>query len=111
MPSILFVDEDASLRLLFSDALRAAGHCVETAPDADAATTLLRRQGFDLVITEGVSLLRRIHRAHPETRVLLTTFRPGVPEAAFALSEGAIDYVIKPFDLDDTVTRIARMFE
>jgi diguanylate cyclase (GGDEF)-like protein len=100
---------------MFGDALRSAGHRVETAPDTEAAISLLERMSFDVVICDvrapridGLSLLRRLQRDQPKVEVILTAFRPGVPEAALALAEGASDYLIKPFDLDDAVLRVSR---
>lgn len=115
MVSILFVDEDSSLRLMFGDALRSTGHRVETAPDSDSALSLLERVKFDVVVIDvrapridGLGILRRLQKQQPNIEVILTAFRPGVPEAALALAEGASDYLIKPFDIDDAVLRVCR---
>jgi DNA-binding NtrC family response regulator len=78
---ILIVDDEESIRTLLKHTFEERNdyHAV-TAPDGFIAIDLLRRQGFDLVLTDwrmddmdGLALAEAVQSISPDTRILLMT--------------------------------------
>ncbi|MEL7369151.1 MAG: sigma-54 dependent transcriptional regulator, partial [Myxococcota bacterium] len=118
MLDILLVDDEPSLRLTVADALEDAGHRVTTAADGGEAMTVLEERTFDLVVSDirmprvdGLTLFRHIRNERPNTAVILMTAYAAVTDAVDALKEGALDYLTKPFDLDELRLRVERFAE
>ncbi|MEO1337225.1 MAG: response regulator, partial [Myxococcota bacterium] len=118
MLDILLVDDEPSLRLTVADALEDAGHRVTTAADGGEAMTVLDERTFDLVVSDirmprvdGLTLFRHIRHERPNTAVILMTAYAAVTDAVDALKEGALDYLTKPFDLDELRLRVERFAE
>ena len=73
---ILVVEDEHAIRLALKGLLKREGHEVELAEDGEIATTLLRDQAFDLVITDlalgrgasGMDVLRVAKEERPETQ-------------------------------------------
>jgi two-component system response regulator AtoC len=118
MLDILLVDDETAIRLPVGEALRAKGHRVSTAIDGDEAMARLDAEVFQLVVSDvrlprgdGFSILRRVRRDCPWTDVLLMTAYGTIADAVTAMREQAIDYVTKPFDVQELVTVVARIDE
>jgi response regulator RpfG family c-di-GMP phosphodiesterase len=110
---ILIVDDEESIRTMLAGFLRSRGFDAETAADAAQALALLEQQPFDLVLSDvnmpgmnGIELLSRIRRSHAAVGVLMLTGCEDVSMAVDAMKSGALDYVQKPFDLDEVVALI-----
>ncbi|MDZ4800661.1 MAG: response regulator, partial [Bryobacteraceae bacterium] len=106
-PSVMVVDNDPGITHLLAELLSDMCRYVKTAADGPAALKLLRDQSFDLVITDllmpgmsGLDLLDTIRKTWPDTGVVLLSGCNDVPLAVKALQSGALDYVVKPPDLD-----------
>lgn len=115
---ILLVDDEPSLRLTVGDALADAGHQVTKAADGLEAMGVLEHRSFDLVISDirmpgadGMTLFRKIRSDAPDTDVILVTAYGEVRDAVEALRAGALDYLTKPFDLDELLVRVGRIAE
>jgi DNA-binding NtrC family response regulator len=100
------------------NALRDAGHQVKLAADAEEALAALGSNEFDLMISDihmpkgsGLELFRHICKSAPSTDVILMTAYGAVEDAVNALKQGARDYLLKPFDLDELLLRVARIAE
>jgi DNA-binding NtrC family response regulator len=118
MLSILVVEDDAGIREAVRNALADEGHHVTEAPDGTRALELLEQQAFDLVVTDvrlprgdGFSILRKVRAIAPDTRVILMTAYGTVSDAVSAMKQDAIDYLIKPFDLDALFAAVATVRE
>lgn len=102
--SILVVDDEKSIRELFSSLLQGKGYQVTTAEDGEQALAELRNAPFDLVISDvkmprinGFQLLNHIRQHYPETLCILLTASPNAEEAVNAVKHGAYDYITPPF--------------
>src|SRR5262249_12949606 len=98
--------------------LRGQGHEAETASDAAEALATLERLDADVVLSDvrmagmdGMELLREIRARRPDAVVVLMTAYATVRGAVDALREGAYDYLVKPFDLDEVGLLVARVVE
>lgn len=113
--SILIVEDDRALAEALQDMLELAAYQVTLAHDASAALAALNQQPFHLVLSDvhmpgmdGHDLLRRVKALHPDIPVLLMTAYATVEKAVEAIREGAVDYMVKPFEADVLVTTVAR---
>ena len=114
MAHILVVDDEKSIRITVGEFLRADGHEVELAEDADKALAALKEGDFDVVVSDiilprvtGVELLKRIRVAAPRVQAILMTGEPTVETAAEALRAGAFDYLFKPIAKDAILKAVA----
>jgi len=116
MLNILLVDDEVDLRSSLGQVLREEGHAVDVAADGEAAIARLAARPFHLVVSDvrlpkldGLALLRRVRRDFPTTEVLLMTAYGSIGDAVSAMKDSAVDYLTKPFDIDDLVTAIGRV--
>jgi two-component system response regulator AtoC len=107
MKRVLIVDDDRRMRRTLQILLERMGLASAAAADAHEARELLRRDGFDLVLTDlklpgpsGLDLLDEIRAAHPTLPVVLITGYGTIQTAIEAIRKGAAEYVLKPFDND-----------
>jgi DNA-binding NtrC family response regulator len=105
---ILVVDDEEDIREALGMILSMEGYDVSTASCGDAAVTQAEEVHFDLVITDlkmpgmdGVETLMTLRRRHPGLQVIVATGYASSETARRCLSEGAHDYITKPFDMDD----------
>jgi two-component system response regulator FlrC len=114
-PKLLVVEDDAALLEALTDTLNLAGYQVDTAVNAEAALTLLRRETPGLVLTDvqmpgmdGHGLLKSIKAASPGLPVVLMTAYGQIDKAVEAMRDGAADYLPKPFEPDRLLAVVAR---
>jgi two-component system response regulator AtoC len=105
MPRILVVDDEEGVRSFLAEALEDAGHSVAQAGDGDDAAERLRREPFDLLITDlrmpgihGLELVRRARAEHPALPVIVLTAHGTVDSAVEVMRLGAFDYLEKPIE-------------
>jgi len=110
---LLVVDDHASIRELLATWARNHGYEAGTAADGAEALAALERQRYDLVISDvrmpglgGMELLRRMSPGAGTPAVVLITAFGTVDEAVQALHAGALDYVTKPFNVEELFTRV-----
>src|SRR5262245_29362792 len=118
MLDILLVDDEPAIRVPLGHELRTQGHRVSIASDGAEAMSLLDSQVFHLVVSDvrlpkvdGFTILRRLRHESPQTDVLLMTAFGTIPDAVTALKERAVDYVTKPFDVQEMVIVVDRIDE
>ncbi len=115
---VLVVDDERSMRELLAIMLKQAGHAVTLAEGGAQAIDSLRRESFDLVITDlrmrevdGLAVLRAAKEHSPQTVVLVITAFASTETAVEAMKLGAYDYITKPFKMDEIKLTIANALE
>jgi DNA-binding NtrC family response regulator len=115
---ILIVDDEFSMRDSLTQWFLEDGHLVEAAESGEEALRRLDGDEFDVALLDikmpgmdGMELLERIRRTHPETRIIMITAFAAVDTAVRALKRGARDYVTKPVDPDELSQVVARAIE
>ena len=105
---ILVVDDDPYMRTSLTDCLVSCGYPVETAVDGADALAKFRKGAYEMVITDirmpkmgGLELLKNVKGQAPDTPVIVITAYGTVNTAVEAMKQGAADFVMKPFSLDD----------
>jgi len=110
---LLVVDDHASIRELLGSWARGRGFETTLASDAQGALLELERQQFDLVISDvrmpglsGLDMLSRMPSNNSAAAVVFITAFGSVHEGVKAIREGALDYVTKPFNVEELFARI-----
>ena len=116
--SVLVVDDEAEIRSLLSDLLDDAGYAVKKASTGAEAIEAVAKGLPDLVMMDvklpdqdGIAVLKQLKREHPDLEVIVMTAFGGSSTAIKAMEHGAYDYVTKPFDIDDLLATLKRVFE
>jgi putative nucleotidyltransferase with HDIG domain len=112
---ILIVDDDASVRDVISVLLTEEGYHCAAAPSADQALDLATQEDTHLVISDmkmpgkdGLWLLDRFRKDHPDTAVIMLTGFGDTEAAVECLRRGASDYLLKPPKVTDLIRAIER---
>jgi DNA-binding NtrC family response regulator len=113
---ILLIDDEPELRETLAEALEAAGHAVTQLEDGGAAAAALAGATFDVLLcdvrlpeVDGLTLVRKARAVAPLMDCILMTAFGEISDAIAALKAGAVDYLTKPFDLDDLLHHMARI--
>jgi response regulator RpfG family c-di-GMP phosphodiesterase len=114
----LVVDDEPRLRQVLARVMRADGFdCAEAANGTDALAALERDPAV-LVLTDlrmprmdGIELLRHVRARYPDTAVILVTAVADVDVAVSCLASGAMDYLTKPFHLEEVRARVAQALD
>jgi two-component system response regulator AtoC len=112
---ILVVDDEDYMRDILRQALQDAGFRVDEAADGKTATSMIRQNAFDVIITDlrlpnitGEEILGEALSIYPETIVIIMTGFGNIQTAVDAIRKGAYDYLPKPFQLDEMVMRVEK---
>jgi DNA-binding response OmpR family regulator len=110
---VLVVEDDESLGVVLTDALRQEGHRVDLERDGERALEKGLEGRFDLVLLDlmlprldGYEVLRRWRAAGNATPVLVLTARGREEDRVRGLDLGADDYVVKPFSMTELLARV-----
>ncbi len=110
---LLVVEDNERLSQLMARLLTENRFTVDVVPTVEEAEAALELVEHDLILLDlslpdgdGRDILRSLRRAGRKTRILVITARAEVVERVSALNEGADDYLVKPFSLDELLARI-----
>ena len=113
---ILFVEDDPGIVLIASDLLRAAGHTVETAGEGNLGLRRATEERFDLLILDvmlpgksGFDICHQVRERGFDGGILMLTARGEVRDRVGGLRKGADDYLVKPYDPDELLARVAAL--
>ncbi len=109
---ILIVEDEAGIRAFLARAFEAEGLGVDVVGDSQQGLVRALSGNYDLVILDlmlpgcsGLDVLREIHREYAELPVLILSARSDLPTKLRGFELGAVDYVPKPFSLDELLAR------
>ncbi len=116
---VLAVDDDASVCEYYEHSLRLSGYDVEVAPSAAKAREALKKRRPDIILMDimmpdqdGISFTREL-RGEAETSDIPIIVVSGLADAGTlndALLFGAVDYLVKPIEIDTLKAKIERTF-
>jgi two-component system response regulator AtoC len=116
-PTILVVDDEQLIRWSLSDRLKQEGYRVFEASTAAEAIER-HREGVDLVLldfrlpdADGLSVLKKIKEANPDTLVIMLTAVSNIDTAVETMKAGAYHYANKPFNLDEIALLVEKALE
>lgn len=110
---VLIVDDEDTLRLTIKTRLASAGFETDAAVDGEEAIEKLKHSSFDVVLLDinmprmdGIAALGIISQAYPDTDVIMLTGFADFTTAIECLKKGAKDYLVKPIDTTELITRM-----
>jgi DNA-binding NtrC family response regulator len=119
--SILLVDDEEKILKALGRALREAGHDVVETTSPKRAQRLLSERTFDLLVVDnvmpelgGLDLIREYVTSTPDqerSQILMMTAHATVESAIEAMKLGALDYLQKPFEIDELLVVVRRALE
>ncbi|MBF0486937.1 MAG: sigma-54-dependent Fis family transcriptional regulator [Nitrospirae bacterium] len=105
---ILVVEDEKSMNDILKLLLEGEGYDVVSAYDGREGLEILKKDIFDIVITDikmpvgsGYEILKGVRELSPETMVLMITAFGTTEDAIEAMKSGAYDYINKPFKIDE----------
>ena len=114
----LVVDDEPGVRSVLVRLLTSRGYEVREAVNGREAVAALEREPFDLVLSDihmpevtGVQLLAEVRQRWPEVGVVMITGVPEVQVAVACLAQGALDYMGKPFQVEEALARVQQALE
>lgn len=118
MEKILIIDDEKSILDLLKVVFKKEGYQVATVLSASKALELIKEENFDLVLSDiklpemnGLEILKLIKEKNPELPVVMMTAYGTIKQAVEALKAGALDYVLKPFDVEELKIVVAHGLE
>jgi EAL domain-containing protein (putative c-di-GMP-specific phosphodiesterase class I) len=112
---VLIVENEIALSRLYRDVLAAAGFAIETAADGASALESIRRNDYDVVLSDiampvmdGLELLARVREHDAALPVLLLTANPTLETAVEAVEQHAHRYLTKPVPFATLVHAVDR---
>jgi DNA-binding NtrC family response regulator len=113
---LLLAEDDRIVRITVRDALEEAGFAVTACADGSQALAALERESWDLLLTDvrlpgvdGLALFRRARLLQPDAGVVLMTAYADTEDAVAVMREGARDYLLKPFEMEELLLRVGRV--
>lgn len=113
---ILIAEDDKDMRKILRLYLEREGYEAEEASNGREAADCLAEKRFDLVLLDwmmpvqnGIETLREIRRLQIPVKVLMLTAKGQTEDEVRGLTEGADDYLRKPFDIQVLLLRIKRL--
>ncbi len=117
-PSLLVVDDEKPIRELIEDFLSLEGFEVKTASDAEEALSLLEKHNFQVMLTDlkmpgmnGIELMEVASARCPTLVTIVMTGYGTLETAVTAMKQGAFDYVLKPFKIEDVLRIVTRALQ
>jgi two-component system copper resistance phosphate regulon response regulator CusR len=109
---ILIVEDEARIAAFLARAFEAEGFHVDLAEDGERGLSRALSGSYDLVILDlllpgrdGLEALRELHHQRSTLPVLILSARSDLPTKLRGFELGAVDYVAKPFSLDELLAR------
>ncbi|HMD39128.1 MAG TPA: sigma-54 dependent transcriptional regulator [Candidatus Acidoferrum sp.] len=114
--TVLVVEDEESTRKLCADVAESCGMKAIVAGTVDEALRRLETHAIDIVVTDlilppssGLDLLKQVHEMYPQIAVVVLTQYGTIDSAVAATRMGAVDYVTKPFHIEDLRARLERV--
>src|SRR3990170_3114397 len=108
MAKVLVAEDERGMRELLAIVFKKEGHDVILCEDGKIAIEAMKKEIFDIVITDlkmpgvdGMSVLKTVKELSPDTIVIIITAFGTTDTAIEAMKAGAYDYITKPFKIDE----------
>lgn len=118
MEKIVIIDDEKSLLDLLSRVFAKEGYKVQATTSASRAIEIIENEDLDLLISDirlpeisGMEILKRCREVRPDVPVIMITAYGNMKQAIEALKMGALDYIIKPFDIEELKITVAKGLE
>ena len=113
---LLVIEDHPDILANITDYLTAAGHVVDCAHNGPGGLHLALTGSYDLIVLDimlpgmdGYQLCRSLRASGKRTPIIMLTARDALDDRLHGLREGADDYLVKPFDMDELEARLRAM--
>jgi DNA-binding response OmpR family regulator len=113
MSRLLIVDDDKEIRELLKVDLQLSGYLVDTANDGQEGLAMALKNAYDLILLDvmmpkmdGFEVCQNIRKVNKEIPVLLLTAKGAIEDKVVGFENGADDYLVKPFDIQELLVRV-----
>ena len=110
---VLLVEDSQRLQASLTVALQRSGYAVDAAADGEEGLWRADSEDYDAMVLDlmlpkrdGLSVLTELRRRQRNVRVLVLTARDTIEDRVRGLQTGADDYLVKPFALEEFLTRV-----
>jgi two-component system, OmpR family, copper resistance phosphate regulon response regulator CusR len=110
---ILIVEDEARIRAFLARAFAAEGFVVDVAADGEEGLQRALSGSYDSVVLDlllpgqgGLEVLRQLHQRNQDLPVLVLSARGDIATKLRGFELGAVDYIVKPFSLDELLARV-----
>lgn len=118
MGAVLIVDDMEDLRFSLANLVKKEGYSVSTAANAAEALEFACSSIIDLIFLDiglpdayGISLIGRLKEITPDTDIVMLTGINDAKTAVDSLRAGAVDYIVKPFDIIEFKSTLHRIMQ
>ncbi|MEZ4765107.1 MAG: sigma-54 dependent transcriptional regulator, partial [Calditrichia bacterium] len=113
MGKVLVVDDESEALDLMEELFVKNGYETITAEDGEQALESVHEHSPDIIVSDiimpkmdGMELLERVRKDFPDIAVIMVTAHGTIETAVEAMKMGAKDYILKPFRLDEVLTKV-----
>lgn len=114
--SVLVVEDEETTRKLCAEVAESCGMKALATGTVEDALRRLETNSVDIIVTDlilppssGLDLLKQVHEMYPQIAVVVLTQYGTIDSAVTATRMGAVDYVTKPFHIEDLRARLERV--
>lgn len=118
MKKILIIEDDPQIAKILSINLKYAGFAVQFAPSFKEGMSEIKREQYDLVLLDiglpdgdGLDLCQRLRESGDDVPILFISARSDEATVVKAISQGADDYLKKPFGLEELKARMNKILK
>ncbi len=115
MKKVLVIDDDVYVRDALSNILTQKGFLVDKAENGLEGIKLIKEKDYDVLLVDlvmpemgGVDFLRELNRENVDVPSIVITAFASVDTAVEAMKLGALDYITKPFNIDELLVIIEK---
>ena len=121
MRKILLTDDDQNVRRMLTRVLSTEGYFIKEATDGLDALKKLEKENYSLLLLDlkmpglsGLETLKKIREPDYNLPIIMMSAYGTVTEAVETMKLGALDYLVKPFDIEElkiTINRAIKQYE
>ena len=113
---ILLAEDDINLGKLLSILLKKKNITVNWVQDGEAAYDAVYADGYDVLVLDwmmpklsGLDLCRRLREEDYQGKILMLTAKDTLADKVEGLNNGADDYLVKPFEMEELIARLSAL--
>ena len=110
---ILVVEDEIKMAKVIASALKREGHAIDTSYSGAEGLAMAESEPYDLIVldrmlpeVEGVEIVKKLRESNISTPVILLTALGTIKDKTTGLDSGADDYLVKPFSIDELISRV-----
>jgi PAS domain S-box-containing protein len=115
---VLYIEDDKNQRQLMIEQLQQRGYKISTSTSGSAGIKKVSSLKPDVILCDlnlpdlsGIQVLNQVKKSNPDVPVIILTAYGSIPLAVRAIREGAYEFIIKPFQIDEIETTIQKAME